>query len=144
MSQLLLFPDQIHAKMLKFIERFLLKQGLNYQVVKNADDILERSISKIKPLRIKGYSLYPEIQSLVYKKNKIFFRKKEFELLHFMLLNHGVVIDRNTILERVWGVRSNPFTNTVDVHMSYLRKKLAEKSIIIIKTIHGVGYKLEI
>lgn len=154
MSQVFLLPNQVHTKMLRFIEQLLLKQGLDCRVVENHNDALERikecfkleerSVPKIKPLRMKGYELHPETQTLIYKKNEISLRKKEFELLYFMLLNNGAIIDRNTILERVWGVKSNPFTNTVDVHMSHLRKKLAEGSINIIKTIHSIGYKLEI
>lgn len=154
MSQLFILPNQIHTKMLKFIEQFLSKQGLDYQIVNNHNDALERikecfkleerSVPKIKPLRIKEYTLYPEFQKLRYKKIDVPLRKKEFELIHFMLLNNGAIIGRNTILERVWGLQSNPFTNTVDVHMSHLRKKLRESGINIIKTIHSVGYKLEI
>jgi len=144
MSQLLIFPNQMHAKMFKFVEQFLLKQGLDYEVVKTSSNSLEKSVPKIKPLKVKGYALYPETRTFIYRGNTIFLRKKEFELLYFMLLNRRTIIDRNTILERVWGVKSNPFTNTVDVHMSHLRRKLAQHSIEIIKTIHSVGYKLEV
>jgi DNA-binding response OmpR family regulator len=154
MSQLFLLPNQMQSKMLKFIEQFLLKQGLDFKIVNSHQDAIdkiqecfkveERSIVKIKPLRVRGFILNPENRILSYKKIKILLRKKEFELFHFMLLNHGAIIDRNTILERVWGQNSNPFTNTVDVHMSHLRKKLMANNIDVIKTVHSAGYKLEI
>jgi len=124
MSQLLVLPNQIQEKMLKMMEGF-------FPV-------------KLRPLKIKGYKLYPGEQKLVYGNIQVTLRKREFDLAHFMLLNHGLIIDRTTILDRVWGLQSNPFTNTVDVHMSHLRKKLVKNNIDILKTIHGVGYKLEI
>lgn len=154
MSQLFLLSNQVHNKMLKFIEQFILKHGLDCKILEDHTDAInqiqkcfqmeKRSVPVVKKLRIKGYMLNPEKRLLKYKGIKIFFRKKEFELIHFMFINNETVIDRNTILERVWGVGSNPFTNTVDVHMSHLRRKLARNNIHIIKTVHGAGYKLEI
>jgi len=150
MTQLFLLPNQIHTKMLKFIEQFLSNQGLDFRVLESQNEALEcfsgkrKALRSIKPIKIKNYLLNPDNQSLTIHGIEIFLRKKEFNLLHFMLINNGSVIDRTTILERVWGVKSNPFTNTVDVHMSHLRKKLVEKNINIIKTVHSVGYKLEI
>ena len=140
--------------MLRFVEQFLLKQGLDYTIIDNHNDAIkrikeyfkleERSVPKIKASRIKNYTLNPEKRMITYNKNEIYLRKKEFELIYFMFLNRGAIIDRNTILEKVWGLQSNPFTNTVDVHMSHLRKKLIKNNIDIIKTIHGVGYKLQV
>jgi len=124
MSQLLVLPNQLQEKMLKMMEGFF--------------------PFKVKPLKVKGYKLYPGEQKLVYKNIEVGLRKREFDLVHFMLINHGSIMDRNMILDRVWGLQSNPFTNTVDVHMSHLRKKLIKNNIDILKTIHGVGYKLEI
>ena len=154
MAQVFLLPNHIHTKMLRFIQQILMNQGLDCKVVKTHNEAMQkvnecfgnkkRFISKTKPLRVKGYILNADDKSLFAHGEKIFLRKKEFELMQFMLLNHGAVLDRNTILERVWDNKSNPFTNTVDVHMSHLRKKLVAHNINIIKTIHGAGYKLEI
>ncbi|MBU1673742.1 winged helix-turn-helix domain-containing protein, partial [Patescibacteria group bacterium] len=48
------------------------------------------------------------------------------------------------ILEHVWDLTTDPFTNTVDVHMRHLRKKVDEKfKKKLIKTVHGSGYKIE-
>lgn len=154
MSQLFLLSNQVHNKMLKFIEQFISKHGLDCKILKDQADAIkqiqkcfqmeERSVPVVKKIRINGYMLNPEKRILKYKGTMVFFRKKEFELLHFMFINKGTVIDRNTILERVWRFGSNPFTNTVDVHMSHLRRKLAKNNINIIKTVHGAGYKLEV
>ena len=53
--------------------------------------------------------------------------------------NRGVVLSRDTLLERIWGYDFDGETRTVDVHVRTLRQKLGEKGNII-ETIRGVGY----
>ncbi|MBP3675664.1 MAG: response regulator transcription factor [Campylobacter sp.] len=66
---------------------------------------------------------------------------KEFELLGFLLQNPNQVFSRDMLLEMVWGYGYDKESRTVDMHIKTLRKKLGNKSDII-RTIHGVGYKL--
>lgn len=75
----------------------------------------------------------------VRKKNKkISLSPKEFALLHFLLHHKGVVQDRPTIIEHVWGGRDELlFSQTVDVHIAYLRRKLGKD---VIQTVPGKGY----
>ena len=71
-------------------------------------------------------------------------RRKELYLLEYLARNAGRVISREMILEHVWDSADEPITNTVDVHIKYLRDSIDrqfEKKLI--KTIHGLGYKLE-
>lgn len=81
----------------------------------------------------------------VYSSNRlIFLRNKEFELLQYFLRNAGRVITRSQILEEVWDRNICCATNTIDVHVSSLRKKLNNylgKNLI--KTVHCVGYIFE-
>ncbi len=63
---------------------------------------------------------------------------KEYALLEFLLRNKDVVQDRPTILAHVWGSRDDlMFSQTVDVHVSYLRRKIGKD---IIRTVPGKGY----
>ena len=65
-------------------------------------------------------------------------------LLEYLMRNPGTVLTRTMILEHVWDMNANPFTNTVDVHMRFLRRKIDElfrKKLL--KTVHGYGYKIE-
>lgn len=79
-----------------------------------------------------------------YKNETIYLRHKEFSLLHFLMLNKGRVLSRNTILENVWDRNANIFTNTVDVHVSQLRKKLEHQTDQkYIHTIPCTGYIFE-
>lgn len=74
---------------------------------------------------------------------KIDLRHREFDLLEYLMRNPNVVLTRSMILEHVWDMNVDPFTNTVDVHVRYLRKKIDEGfKIKLIKTVHGSGYKI--
>ncbi len=73
--------------------------------------------------------------------DEILLRNKEFALLHFLMMNQGKVLTRSTILENVWDRNASILTNTVDVHISLLRKKLENKSDNkYIHTIPCTGY----
>ena len=67
---------------------------------------------------------------------------KAFEVLRLLLKNRGAVITRDTLLERVWGYDFDGETRTVDVHIRSLRRKLGDSGKII-KTVRGVGYRIE-
>lgn len=68
-------------------------------------------------------------------------RNKEFALLHFFMMNIGIVLSRSTILEGVWDRNASIFTNTVDVHISALRRKIGQYSNEkYIHTIPCTGY----
>jgi DNA-binding response OmpR family regulator len=72
-------------------------------------------------------------------------RKKEFHLLEYLARNVGRVITRDMILDHVWESIEEPVTNTVDVHIKYLRDHIdKEFDKKLIKTVHGMGYKLEV
>ena len=67
----------------------------------------------------------------------------EFKLLRYLCEHRGEVIDRDEILESVWGYDSAPNTRTVDLHVAYLRKKLGDNlRQELIVTVRGHGYKL--
>ena len=70
--------------------------------------------------------------------------KREFNLLQFLLENKGIVITRETLLEKVWGYDYSGDTNAVDVYVRYLRSKIDEVfERKIIHTIRGVGYVIK-
>jgi len=65
---------------------------------------------------------------------------KEYELLHYLMLNRGLALDRNKILETVWGYDFEGESRTLDMHIRSLRQKLSMLAYYI-KTIRNVGYK---
>lgn len=70
---------------------------------------------------------------------------KEFSMLRMLVEARGEPVTRNQFLDRVWGYASFPTTRTVDNHVANLRRKLEHNpdSPRFIKTVHGVGYRLE-
>jgi DNA-binding response OmpR family regulator len=70
-------------------------------------------------------------------------RKKELQLFSFLYKNRGRTVNRFSILEQVWNCSAGGYTNTMEVHMSSLRRKLEKLSgAKLIRTIHGVGYMI--
>ena len=64
---------------------------------------------------------------------------KEYELLHLLMQNAGIVISRDVILNRVWGTDYEGESRTIDMHIKTLRKKLKEAGAMI-QTVRNVGY----
>lgn len=72
-------------------------------------------------------------------------RRKEFALLECLMQNVGDVVTRETLCDYAWSDTDDPWKNTVDVHIKYLRDKVDRPfSRRMIKTVHGLGYKLEL
>ena len=68
---------------------------------------------------------------------------KEYELLKYLIKNQGIVLSRNTLIEKVWGFDYQGESRTVDMHIKTLRQKIAPASDMV-KTIRNVGYKIEL
>jgi len=74
----------------------------------------------------------------------IHLRRKELYLLEYLARNVGRVMTRDMILNHVWDSVDEPETNIVDVHVKYLRDAIDKDfDKKLIKTVHGLGYKLE-
>ncbi|WP_010252631.1 response regulator transcription factor [Acetivibrio cellulolyticus] len=80
----------------------------------------------------------------VYKEKQLIeMTYKEFELLKLLILNKGIVLSRELLLEKIWGFDYYGETRTVDVHIRYLRQKIEDddNSPVYIETVRGVGYR---
>ena len=70
--------------------------------------------------------------------------KREFDLLHYLLKNKGIVVTRDMLLENVWDYEFDGGTNAVDVYIRFLRGKIDEVfDIKLIHTVRGVGYVIK-
>lgn len=72
-------------------------------------------------------------------------RRKEFALLECLMQNPGDVVSRPQLSNHAWNESEEPWKNTIDVHIKYLRDKIDKpftKKLIL--TVHGFGYKLDI
>ena len=69
---------------------------------------------------------------------------KEFELLSYLYQNSGRVLTRDQLLNAIWGYDYLGDSRTVDSHIARLRTKLGDYGAAHLKTIYGMGYKLEV
>lgn len=67
---------------------------------------------------------------------------KEYELLKYLMINKGIVLSRDKIMNQVWGFDYQGESRTVDMHIKTLRQKLGEAGSCI-KTVRNVGYMIE-
>ena len=76
--------------------------------------------------------------------NEISINGKELELLEILLLNKNQIVNKEVLINKIWGYDINAEYNYVEVYVSFLRKKLKLlKSKVKIKAIRGTGYKME-
>ncbi len=76
-------------------------------------------------------------------KKEIYLTRKEFILLSYLLKNAGAAMSRGKIMEHVWNMDIDPFSNTIESHILSLRKKIDVKpKKKLIHTVPGVGYKI--
>ncbi len=89
--------------------------------------------------------VYPEQYEAYFEGELLELTPKEFELLLYLTNNRGRVLTRDQLLSAVWNYDFAGDTRIVDVHISHLREKIESntKKPIYIKTIRGLGYKLE-
>jgi DNA-binding response OmpR family regulator len=107
--------------------------------------LLRREKVVIGPvLRVADLELDINTHSVKRGNRQIPLNRKEFGLLEYLMRSPGTIFTRSMILEHIWEITTDPFTNTVDVHISYLRRKIdGETKKKLIKTVHGHGYKIE-
>ncbi|ATO50268.1 response regulator transcription factor [Brevibacillus laterosporus] len=124
------------------------------EVVARVKAILRRFNAKPEPDQEKQeerqYSfgeiiIYPEKYEVFLRDEKVELTPKEFELLQYLASNVGRVLTRDQLLNAVWNYDFVGDSRIVDVHVSHLREKLEHdtKNPRYIKTVRGLGYKLE-
>ncbi len=106
--------------------------------------LVRRTISQRHPVLTTGtLCLDPIRRQLTVKRVEVPLRRREFELLEYLLSYQGHVLDRGRILDAVWGDSTDAMTNTVDVHIKLLRDKVDRPfGTNHIQTVRGVGYKI--
>jgi len=87
--------------------------------------------------------IYPQQHKVIRDEQTISLTPKEFDLLHLLARNRGIVFTRDKLLDRVWGYDYAIDTRSVDIHILRLRKKLGDFNGMLIKTVFGVGYKID-
>lgn len=96
-----------------------------------------------KMLQIADLVLNPETRTVERGGHAIHLTTKEFALLRLLMTEANKPVSRAKILEHVWGMHRDPLTNTVDVYIGYLRKKI-DRGVApkLIQTVRDLGYKI--
>ncbi len=95
------------------------------------------------PLRVADLSLNVDTHEVIRGERTIDLTQREFELLEYLMRNERIVISRQRLLDEVWGYDPFSTTNTIEVFVSNLRRKLeAEGEPRLLHTIRGAGYVL--
>jgi DNA-binding response OmpR family regulator len=71
---------------------------------------------------------------------QLYLTRKEFNLLQYLVRNKGLILSRSMIMEHVWHADSDPFSNTIEAHITNLRKKLHQGNREYIRNVPGRGY----
>jgi DNA-binding response OmpR family regulator len=93
-------------------------------------------------LKLNGFEVNFSAQTIKRKNRDIYLTRKEFSLLEFLTSHRDTVVSRGQILEHVWEMSIDPFSNTIETHIMNLRKKLKDTRRTLITSIPGRGYKL--
>jgi DNA-binding response OmpR family regulator len=126
-----------------------LKSGANDYIKKpfSFDELLERikvqlrDKKELELLTLGPIEINIQKHQVTVNKIEVSLTQKEFDLLHYLVKNKGVVCSRTQIIQDVWDIHFEYDTGVIDVFMNALRKKLNLKvDEDYIKTIRGVGY----
>jgi two-component system, OmpR family, response regulator RegX3 len=99
--------------------------------------------SRRRPITIGDLSLDPASREVTKAGEVVELAAKEFDLLHLLMSRAGEVVGREEIMDRVWDPHWFGPTKTLDVHVSWLRKKLEDDPAAprYISTVRGVGFR---
>lgn len=109
----------------------------NLRKAGNQDEKLVNEKISVGPLTIDR-----ELYTIYLRGKKVFFPRKEFEVLFYLASSPGKVFSRETLLKDVWGSDVFVVDRTIDVHIRKIREKL-DKDSDLIETIKGIGYRFK-
>lgn len=102
------------------------------------------SLTRSNVLVVDTLTLDPKARTVKREDKIIKLRKKEFNILEYLIRNRGKVVKRDMILDHVWDDTGASFNSIVNVHIKYLRDHIDKPfNRPLIKTVYGVGYTIE-
>lgn len=95
-------------------------------------------------LKIDDIEIQPDRFLATKKGRPLILTSKEFSLLQYLIENKGEIMTRQEIMEHVWDENADPFSNTIEVHIMNLRKKIETPRQPLIFTYSNRGYKIDL
>jgi len=112
-----------------------IRAGLRHSQIRMAES---------KQLALADLTINLLTREVLKQEDSIDLTKTEYDLLEYLMLNKGLVLTRDQIIEQVWGYDFQGDTNILDVYIRYLRSKIDYPyGSKLIQTIRGVGYTLK-
>ncbi len=113
------------------------------ELISRVKALLRRTTPEdIKQIQLEGLSLNNEKHAVCVDGCGVDLTYKEYELLQYLLINKGIVLTRDSIMDRIWGVSYEGESRTLDMHIKTLRHKLGPYGAKI-RTVRNVGYVIE-
>ncbi len=111
------------------------------ELLARVDGLMRHMGKRSRNLTIWGAEINPDLRTVSKDGQPVSLTPREFDLLMVLVLNRGLLLYRDTLFERVWGVESDASTRTLDIHISRLRKKLGWEHQL--RAVPKIGYILE-
>ena len=127
------------------VDEYITKPFSPKILVARVEAVLRRSKAGASEeiLSVKGIEMDIAAHIVKVDGNNVELSYKEFELLNYFMMNQGVALSREKILNNVWNYDYFGDARTIDTHVKKLRSKLGDRGEYI-KTIWGMGYKFEV
>lgn len=130
-----------------------LRAGADDYVVKPAHylellariEALGRRVKQPSLVKIGAYEINQDLRQIRVHGKEVELTQKEFELACYLFQNHGKLLSRVHLLDKLWGLNADVDTRTVDTHVSRIRRKLgiAPENGWQIIPVYGYGYRIE-
>jgi len=98
----------------------------------------------IGEVELGAFRIYDRRKEIFYEQRVLELSTTEYELLKLLVLNHGLVLSKAKILDKVWGYDFGGDGNIVEVYIRSLREKLNDKEHRLIRTLRGAGYRVDL
>ncbi|EPZ52692.1 MULTISPECIES: response regulator transcription factor [Alicyclobacillus] len=98
----------------------------------------------LNELVVGPYRIDDARKEVTFQGNKLSLSPTEYELLKYLVINHGIVLSKAKILDQVWGYDFAGQDNIVEVYISSLREKLNDTEHQHIRTVRGSGYRVDV
>ena len=124
------------------IDDYVTKPFSPKELIARIKAVCKRNETETKIVSIGGIELNELSRTVMIDKENIELTHTQFDLLCLFLKNQGIVFSRDMIIDKIWGYTYEAEDRTIDAHIKLLRNKLGKYKNYI-KTVRGVGYKLE-
>jgi two-component system, OmpR family, alkaline phosphatase synthesis response regulator PhoP len=123
-------------------EDYIVKPFEIVELLARVEVVLRRYNKSEKNIRIGDVEINTESRVVIKGRNHVDLTLKEYDLLVMLVQNRNIALFRESLFEKIWGTDYMGETRTLDLHIQRLRKKLHWEDKI--KTVHKIGYRLEV